>query len=1355
MSEKASLFRYSFARLLILLIFLLASFVLLQNKAYASAHFSIGSGFTDVLPHEIIRANDDKLYIFAGRADSLTTVEVYRQTTIGIPSSSADFTSQTLALSHDLISVDAAYNGGTIIHVIVNDSSGQVLDYPYDTSSHTFKTTKTLATDANTAVGIGTCGVSTMFDSNGVMNLAYWQTGDHIIYEGFTYDSVTDTLTKTLGPTQLDDGTRIARHPQLAVSPLDNSLTVAWTSPDSSSSLVAGNIYAETRNGSGTWGSQLKVNGTKRVWTSKYFGIDIDQGPNMIVTSDGTVNMVFIEDYDATGDYGNIHYATFNGASWTDTALGYYTHDPALAINNVGEMYILGHGHANNTSTPCTSVNDLCYIKKNGASWNAPALYASPPVGDSFDASVSMKWSVVSYNRPETIEFLIFSAVGGSYTNTSVYYNTIDATVTPTPTPIPPTATPTPTNTPTPTPTNTPTPTPTPTYTISGNVYVDANNNGVKDGLETDYQGATASLSGAGVGSTVTDINGNYSFTSLVGGSYTVTLTIPGGYQATTTNPVNLLLASNTVVNFGIMLTPTNTPTPTPTSTPIPTNTPTPTPTPTCNTNCFNIGTSDGSDGSSDAINFSQGRVWTIDKYGKYIWLTQNRTNPTHHWTWSNDQGTTWTQGSEGYDYLARGSVAYDSINDKLHVIWGAQNASDGIIYRRYGITRDGSNNITAITREDVVNINLQLDTSSSNTLDQPVALWVNDGSANGILVAVWSKFGSGIAEVRGSMRVLSLTAADGASGNWKALDGSGDTFSTDPPAVSADKIYSAVSGAVEASAIIRGGAGGYKNDLYVFAAQTATSSILAYRASWNISSSDWSGGWQSPVTVGSFDNSSGYNLKYQLITKPVLDSLNDRLYVGWPRWKDNTSGDTVSIAYLDSANSASSIFDVYSANGTHSYAPTMDISYDSSLGKLYISYIESTTNGGNGSIDYKAFDGTTLSTSTRFYTSPGGSAGADGGADIPILYESRSTNNRLLFAFRVNGALPPTAIDPHKLDWGYVDLAAPTPTNTPVPTNTPTPIPTPAPTSSLTPTPISTPTSTPTPTVTPVPTTGTSSSTSNNSTQPLPKGCSSANPGSAPWLYAAIPKDTDSIELYFTDSGDPYDSYYLEFGYQSGNYPFGAGNFGGRGTRTYLVQHLTQNTTYYFRVRAGNGCATGYWSNEISSTTQSYYQGNALQIVSTQVASKNNEPEKIRPTITFLPSLSKFPTNSVITVIPTPIQVKKGYTVVIKVSDPQGHPVEGAKVELRSTPRDSTTDRNGAAVFQNVEEGNHKVLVSYNSHTGEQNINLTGDVKEIDLNIQIKPTNQLPFVFVGFAAGIGFAITISVLIFVMRKKQK
>ncbi|HEX8923461.1 MAG TPA: fibronectin type III domain-containing protein, partial [Patescibacteria group bacterium] len=626
--------------------------------------------------------------------------------------------------------------------------------------------------------------------------------------------------------------------------------------------------------------------------------------------------------------------------------------------------------------------------------------------------------------------------------------------------------------------------------------------------------------------------------------------------------------------------------------------------------------------GSSDAINFSQGRVWTIDKYGKYIWLTQT-IGPTNHWAWSNNDGANWTQGQEGYGYLLRGSVAYDPQNDKLHVIWAGLNSQDGIIYRRYGITRDLNNNITAISREDAPNINLQLDTSLSNDLNLPVALWVNDGSANGSLVAIWSKNGSNFSEIRGSMRKLSLTAADGAAGNWTALDNSASTFAVDPPAVAANKIYATTANANAGfSAIIRGGTGARKDDLYVFVSQAGTSSVLAYRAVWNSISKDWRGGFQSPVTVGSMDNSSGYPYKQQLITKPVLDSVNDRLYIGWARWKSALDGDTVSIAYLNSADSPSATYDVYSALGTHSYAPTLDIAYDQLLGRIYVSFIESTTNGGNGHIDYEYFNGVSLSYPIRFYTSPGGLGGQDGSADIPIMYENR-VNNKLLFAFRVNGALPPTVQDPHTIYWGYAALSLPEPTPT------------------VTPQPTHTPTSTPTPT--PALINSISSSSNSDSSSGRSYFCQDPQPLSLPNLFQINTSDTQA-KLFFTPISNT-NQFFISFSENPDAQKYGELVTLGRvGVQSRIVFLLKPDTTYYFKVRGQNGCMPGEWSNVLKIKTDGriYYK---------------NHPNKIFSFIKILSSKITKPVSPIVAIpSPLPTFIPTPTPVMIKIIPPAVH---------------------------------------------------------------------------------------------------
>ncbi len=116
-------------------------------------------------------------------------------------------------------------------------------------------------------------------------------------------------------------------------------------------------------------------------------------------------------------------------------------------------------------------------------------------------------------------------------------------------------------------------------YSLTGVVYMDANQNGFQDVEEQGYTGATIGLDS---GQTVTtDTNGNYTFANLASGTYDETLTVPAGFIATTTNPVSIALSAYTTQNFGIAPAPTNTPIPTETPTPTPTLEPTASPTPT------------------------------------------------------------------------------------------------------------------------------------------------------------------------------------------------------------------------------------------------------------------------------------------------------------------------------------------------------------------------------------------------------------------------------------------------------------------------------------------------------------------------------------------------------------------------------------------------------------------------------------------------------------------------------------------------------------------------------------------------------------------------------------------------------
>jgi len=250
-------------------------------------------------------------------------------------------------------------------------------------------------------------------------------------------------------------------------------------------------------------------------------------------------------------------------------------------------------------------------------------------------------------------------------------------------------------------------------------------------------------------------------------------------------------------------------------------------------------------------------------------------------------------------------------------------------------------------------------------------------------------------------------------------------------------------------------------------------------------------------------------------------------------------------------------------------------------------------------------------------------------------------------------------------------------------------------------------------------------SSNSAGSSAPTPPVCSTATPGDqAPWIYQGISHDPHLITLNFSQGSGQLDHYVLEYGTQSGNYTFGADNIGGPEITSYTIKSLKPGQKYYFRVRAGNGCAVGPWSNELAVTTRSLFSLFPLEITSSKVQPiANTQSEAADQPVTNGTSSTSPNTG---TPASGSAQVNPGYLVNIKVVNEHQQPVSGAKVTLHSVAKETITDKNGVASFSGVEAGNHVVQIAYQGYTGEQSLDLTGSVKEFNLNITVK-TNS-PF---------------------------
>ena len=115
---------------------------------------------------------------------------------------------------------------------------------------------------------------------------------------------------------------------------------------------------------------------------------------------------------------------------------------------------------------------------------------------------------------------------------------------------------------------------------------------------------------------------------------------------------------------------------------------------------------------------------------------------------------------------------------------------------------------------------------------------------------------------------------------------------------------------------------------------------------------------------------------------------------------------------------------------------------------------------------------------------------------------------------------------------------------------------------------------------------TSTSSSTSSqgetaNVSAPI---CGDTKPANAPTLLLAT-AGLNSVTLTWVAAGNPLTYYLVTYGASSGAQTYGNPNIGGSGTTSYTVNGLSGGVRYYFRVRGGNGCMPGDYSNELSVT--------------------------------------------------------------------------------------------------------------------------------------------------------------------------
>ncbi len=99
----------------------------------------------------------------------------------------------------------------------------------------------------------------------------------------------------------------------------------------------------------------------------------------------------------------------------------------------------------------------------------------------------------------------------------------------------------------------------------------------------------------------------------------------------------------------------------------------------------------------------------------------------------------------------------------------------------------------------------------------------------------------------------------------------------------------------------------------------------------------------------------------------------------------------------------------------------------------------------------------------------------------------------------------------------------------------------------------------------------------------PEPPVCGDSKPVSSPKLLSAKATGRNEVTLSWEKAPDPVSYYLVAYGTKPGQPEYGNPNIGNRDTQSYVIKGLDTGQTYYFKVRAGNGCMPGEFSNELS----------------------------------------------------------------------------------------------------------------------------------------------------------------------------
>jgi hypothetical protein len=367
-----------------------------------SSPIHVGPGFSDVGTHQVVRTSADRVYIFAPELYQ-NYIHAYRATTAGIPSAFAEADAAHRPVARAAISVvDAAIDGNDRVHLIWMDNDGPMLYGTFDTRTDAWGPSTQLADSrwpSSNGLRQGSEGVALALDGAGTVHVVYTlvENSRRYLYYNNNAGGTWNHQARVDDQNGVNNG-----HPTMAFDG-NGRLYVAWLVEAGANQ---GSLRIRGRSAGGAWDSASTLIAAGQFANDFY---SLDQGPSLLITRDGRLHIAYIGAYEQVGSqfqYGRIHYRhSADGIQWTadDPPTAHYTHNPSLATDAAGTIYLFGHEEAWLRDS-CASM--YMYKKPAGGNWTPDwSLLAD----GCLDSSVSVKWSWSFWNNPAVVDLVLWT----------------------------------------------------------------------------------------------------------------------------------------------------------------------------------------------------------------------------------------------------------------------------------------------------------------------------------------------------------------------------------------------------------------------------------------------------------------------------------------------------------------------------------------------------------------------------------------------------------------------------------------------------------------------------------------------------------------------------------------------------------------------------------------------------------------------------------------------------------------------------------------------------------------------------------------------------------------------------------